>query len=61
MNRSLVAPLFAILCAPFTMGAQNPQPKAIKIVDVTVVDGTDAAPKPAAKETATATPRGGKS
>ena len=46
MKRSLVAPMFAVLCAPFTLGAQSPQPKSIKIVDVTVLDGTDGAPKP---------------
>jgi len=46
MKPSLVAPLIALLATPFTLGAQGSQPKSIKIVDVTVVDGTDAAPKP---------------
>src|SRR4051812_8126989 len=46
MKRSLTAPLLALLCAPFILCAQTSQPKSIKIVDVTVLDGTDAAPRP---------------
>ena len=46
MKSTLAAALLALLCAPIALSAQTPQPKSIKIVDVTVVDGTDAAPKP---------------
>lgn len=35
-----------VVCAPIVIGAQNAQQKSLKIVDVTVIDGTDAAPKP---------------
>jgi imidazolonepropionase-like amidohydrolase len=46
MNFLRAAPLLAILAAPSTLSAQGPQAKSIKIVDVTVIDGTDAPPKP---------------
>lgn len=49
MKTSLIASFLALLTAPFTLGAQGAQgaqPKSIAIADVTVIDGTDAAPKP---------------
>src|SRR5678816_265682 len=46
MKTAHTVPFLALLCAPITLGAQGAQPKSIKIADVTVVDGTDAAPKP---------------
>lgn len=46
MTSILVLPLLALLAAPFTLGAQGAQAKSVKIVDVTVIDGADAAPKP---------------
>jgi imidazolonepropionase-like amidohydrolase len=46
MKSSLVAACIAVLAAPIDLGAQGTQPKAIKITDVTVIDGTDAAPRP---------------
>jgi hypothetical protein len=46
MRSSHVARLLALLAAPFTLGAQASQSKSITIADVTVIDGTDAAPKP---------------
>ncbi|MGH9887769.1 MAG: amidohydrolase family protein [bacterium] len=46
MKISLAAPVLALLAAPCALGAQGSQPKSVTIVDVTVIDGTDAAPKP---------------
>jgi imidazolonepropionase-like amidohydrolase len=50
MKTSIITSFVAFLAAPCVLGAQGPQApqasKSIKIVDVTVIDGTDAAPKP---------------
>lgn len=46
MKRSLIPQLLVLLAAPCALSAQGPQAKSVKIVDVTVIDGTDAAPKP---------------
>jgi imidazolonepropionase-like amidohydrolase len=46
MKVSRAVRFLALLSAPITLRAQGAQPKSIKIADVTVIDGTDAAPKP---------------
>ncbi len=46
MRRSLIAQWLVLLAAPMTLGAQGVQPKSVKITDVTVIDGTGAAPQP---------------